>query len=263
MTRAARGALWGSLRYEALMAARRKVLWVAVVPLVSVALVVGATSPAISSAHDATGEVGAWMVFTNAIATFGVGVALADRFARTRRRGIADLLDATPASVRLRMVGTLAGGLCATLAPFVVATLFIGGVVAIEHHDPAVVAWALGGFIAVILPAALAVATLAATVGLVLPVAVVRVAVVAGWFWATLFNPHIIPLPSITGTVASPLGDYAAHALLGAPVIWAGRGIGVLSPAPTPAAAALNVAILLVVTACSFLAAGALRARRH
>lgn len=106
-------------------------------------------------------------------------------------------------------------------------------------------------------------ATLAATTGPVLPVVVVRVLVVGGWSWATLFNPHIIPLPSITGTVLSPLGDYAAHALLGAPVIWAWHGIGVLSPPPSPAAALVNVAVLLGVTACSFLAAGVARARRH
>jgi ABC-2 type transport system permease protein len=38
-------ALTGSLRYEALMAARRRVLWAATVPLVALAVLLAATSP--------------------------------------------------------------------------------------------------------------------------------------------------------------------------------------------------------------------------
>lgn len=135
MTAVVGTALGGSLRYELLMAARGKVLWIAILPLLAVAVLFAITFPAMHGIASTSGQVAAGAQIVNLLATLGIAVALADRFTRTRRRGLPDLLDATGASPTLRMAGTLLGALAAALSPVAVAMLGLGGYLAISRHD--------------------------------------------------------------------------------------------------------------------------------
>jgi ABC-2 type transport system permease protein len=255
-------ALTGSLRYEALMASRRRVLWIATIPLVSLSVLVAATSPSSNDLSETSAQIGAWALIINFFSTLGLAVALADRFAQTRRRGLPDLLDATGARPGLRMAGSLLGALGAAMVPVSLAMLAVGTGFAIDRRDPAALGWALTALLVIIVPAALVASTFAATLALVVPVPLARVLVVGAWLWATVWNTSIIPAPTITGTVLSPLGDYTAHGWLGTPALEAGHGTALLSPPATTTSAAIALATLLAMTVVLLLLARTLRAIR-
>ena len=253
-------ALTGSLRYEALMAARQRGLWVATVPLVGLSLLAAVASPSLNGLRETSAQIGAWAVVINLFSTLGLAVALADRFARARRRGLPDLLDATAARPAVRMIGGLLGSLGAALIPVTVAMLTVGAGFAVDRRDPSALGWALLALLVVIVPAALVATAFAATLGLLVPVPLARVLVVGAWGWATVWNTSILPAPTVTGTVLSPLGDYTAHGWLGAPALYAGHGAAVLSPPVTPTSAAIALAALLGATVVLLVLARALRA---
>jgi ABC-2 type transport system permease protein len=191
----------------------------------------------------------------------GVAVVLTDRFARARRRGLPEMLDATGAGPALRLVGALLGSLAVALLPVTGAMLAVGVTFAISRGDPTALAWAVLALAVIIVPAALVAATFAATLGLILPVPLARFAVLGAWIWATVWNSAIIPLPSASATVLSPLGDYAAHGWLHAPAVNAATP-SLLSPAITATSAGVSLAALLMVTACLLVTARVLRNAR-
>lgn len=263
MNRIMPATLWASMVFEYRMAARRGMLWLAVLPLLALSALTIITSPRTGGLGSAAQKLGTWSMIVSILVTIGIGVAMADRFARVHRLSLAELLVATPASAGLRMLGVLLGSLAAALTPVAVFMLVAGLIVAITDSSPAAPFWAFVATVVVILPGALLLTTLAAALGLVLPLPVVRVLIVVFWFWACLFNTTLIPLPSPTGTLLSPLGDYAAVGWLGAKGIWAGDGHpAVLSPTPNGGAAVLSVVSLLLVTTVVFAIARVISARR-
>jgi ABC-2 type transport system permease protein len=255
-------ALTGALTYEFKMAARRKVLWLSVLPLLALSAFLVLTSPR-PAGLPVMGKMAVWGVIINMITTLGLGVALADRFT-TRGAGLNDLLKATPTSVTARMLGTLTGSLAAALTPAATVMVLAGVGVGISSGDPVALLWAVVAFLTIILPGALMLTTFSATAGLLLPVPVARVLAVAAWFWATIFNTSLVPVLSPTGTVLSPLGDYVAAGWLSGPVLWAGRGhSAVLSPPVSGASAGLNFCFVLVIAAVLFTVARLVTAAKH
>ncbi len=252
----------GSLRYEMLMAARGRVLWLAVLPLLALAVFFDATSPSLSSVGSVSGRLAAWTVGINLFATLGIGVALADRFARTARPGLPDVLDATGARVGPRMLASLLGPLAVALAPVALAVLGLGGYVAVDRGDPAALGWSAAAFTAIVVPAALVTAAFAAAAGLLLPVPIARALVLLGWGWATILRSGLLPVPTLAGSVLSPLGDYAAAAWLDAPRFEPTAG-ALLSPPATAATALLSIAALLATATALFLIARLTRSHSH
>lgn len=261
-TRVLGPALAGSLRYELLMAARRRTLWLATIPLLLLAWALAATSPGLNDIPTTSGQMGAWAVAMNLFVTLGVAVALTDRFTRTRRVGLGEMLDTTTAGPTKRMLGTLLGSLTVALAPAAVGMVVLGGYFAIRHGDPAALGWAVLAYVVIIVPAALLATTFAAALGLLLPVPLARVVVVLAWGWATIWNPQILPVPTITGTLLSPLADYPAAGWLHAPAFAAHRPDSWISPPLTAPNAAISVIALLVLTVVLFACARALRGAR-
>lgn len=261
MNRLVGPALAGTLRYEAVMAARRRVLWAGTLPLVVLSLLMAATEPSLTGLRQTSAQIGAWTVLINLVTTLGVAVVLVDRFARACRRGLPELLDATGAGTALRLVGALVGSLTVALVPVAVAMLGVGVAFAVSRNDATALAWAVLGFVVIIVPAALVAAAFAATLGLALPVPLARVMVLGIWIWATVWNSAIIPVPSISGTVLSPLGDYVAHGWFGAPT-FKPISSSLLSPTMTATSAAMSVVALVAVSAVLLVTARVLRAAR-
>ncbi|MGW4383342.1 hypothetical protein [Kitasatospora sp. NPDC004531] len=256
--RAPRGGTFGSAlavtaRYEFRMATRAKVLWFAVLPLLGIATLVLITSPRIGAEDSATAKVAGWAVVLNLVTTVGLGVALADRFVRIRGLGLTELLESTPASTTGRMAGTLLGSLAAALAPVALLMVVAGGWFAVADRSPAALGWAVVAFLTVIVPGALLLSTFSSSAALWVPLPVARVLSALLWFWLTAFSSSVVPTPSPTGTLFSPLGDYVANGWMGATRIWAGRGHPRgLSPHPSAGWAVANLAAVLLLTAVLF-----------
>ncbi|MFF4951173.1 hypothetical protein [Streptomyces chattanoogensis] len=259
-------ALIVTLRYEALMAARRKAVWAAVLPLALLSLLLAATSPVVTEYSDPAARSGAAAVLVNTLCTLGVGLALADRLRRSlEARGMPELLTATPSGQLSRTTGTLIGPLLTALAPVVVLYLAYGAVVSATAGTPAPLASAVVALVVAVLPAALLVTAFAGLLGVLMPVAAARAVTVVVWLWALHFPPKFSPLPTATGTVLSPLGGYPLVAWAHAPEVWARRqGTGPLRPDVTDSAALLNLLLVLAMAAaCYALGHLVVRLRRH
>lgn len=257
-------ALRGAMVYEFRMAARRKVLWIAILPLLAIATLICFTSARVSELDTVSGKAGAWAVLVNIFIGVGLGVGLADRFVRTHRFGLAEVLAATPTGLGTRMLGVLCGSVAAGLVP-VAAVLVV--VMPLSLRQPSAIPtgmfWGLVALLIAILPAVLLITMISATAGLVMPVPLARVLAVLLWFWSTIFSASIVPLPTPTGTLLSPLGDYVAVGWLQGPVLWAGRGVPeLLSPPATALTATLNLFVILALTAVLFGVARSAAARR-
>lgn len=254
----------GVLRYEAVMATRRKVLWFSLGPLVVLAALITLTSPTVIADGDPVTKVGDATMVINLIYTVGIGVALTDRLVQQYRAGLADLLNATPGGHTACMAGALLGPLAVALAPATVLLVLLGVVLSIGHSSLAPVGAAVIGVGGVLVPAALLITALATLLGLALPQALARVVVVVLWFWSTAFSPALFPgIPTPTDTVLSPLGGYLAVAALHVDPVWANRGMsGTWRPIASSATATANVAFLLGLTILFFGAARVVAARR-
>jgi ABC-2 type transport system permease protein len=249
-------AFTATVLYEFRMAIRGKMLWLSVLPLLAVALLIMITSPRTANLDDTMAKLATWAVLANMITTVGTGVSLADRFVRIRGLGLTELLSSAPASVSWRMAGTLLGALTAALAPVAALLLILGVVTAATDGAPATPLWAALALLTVVVPGALLLSTFAATLALFLPLPPARVIAVLAWFWTTVFSTRLVPLPTPTGTLLSPLGDYAGAGWLHADVLWAGRGsLDALAPAPSATSAMWSVLALLALSGVLFLVA--------
>ncbi|MDN5750313.1 MAG: hypothetical protein L0H64_17680 [Pseudonocardia sp.] len=243
-------ALAGTVVHEARMAQRGRVLWLAMVPAVLLSFVLGLGSPVVGGLTDPVARIGAWAMLLTTFCAPALAVALADRFSRllhSRRPGLAELLESTPGSGTLRMIGTLAGPLAVGLSPVavVLAAVCVAAAVTGGAAGPVLGAGlvALG---TIVVPGALVATTIAALLTLLVPVAAARVVVVALWFWSTHLNTELLAVPTLARTLFSPLGGYPAAAWLHASPSWAsGSPPGILSPPPTTPAALLSVALVL------------------
>ncbi|MFI9625603.1 hypothetical protein [Streptomyces sp. NPDC052042] len=257
--------LW-TLRYEALMTARRRVVWGAVLPLALLSLLLVITSPVVAGQGEPAARAGAAAVVVNTFCTLGVGIALADRLRRgLEARGMAELLSATPTGSLPLTAGVLGGPLLTALAPVAGLYLVYAAVFSGASGALAPVTSALIALLTAVVPAALLVTAFAGLLGVLLPVAAARAATVVVWLWACHFPPSFSPLPTPTGTVLSPLGGYPLAVWAHAPEVWATRqGTGALRPAADDAAALLNVGLVLALAAaCYVLGLLAVRTRRH
>jgi ABC-2 type transport system permease protein len=256
-------AVTGTLRYEARIVMRRRGLWLTLVPLSLLMLLLVLVSQKVSGLPDPVARIGAAALVLSVFGTPGVAVALIDRLVVARRSGIADLLEATPASGTARMLGMLVGPLAVVLAIPALLLTVLGVWWSVSAGSPAPLLAAVAGLLAVILPGALALTALAALLGLVLPSVVARIVVVVVWFWATVLTPSLTPVPTVTGTLLSPVGGYPAAGWLHADPVWAHRfADGPLSPAVTGPAILTNIALVLLLTAAFLTPARLLIARR-
>ncbi|WP_017591104.1 hypothetical protein [Nocardiopsis potens] len=238
----AQGAL-GALRYEALMAVRRRILWYAMAPLSLLALLASAAPP--GSIDDGVRHAGHAAVVVAMICVPGVAVALADRLAEGTRAGMGELLAAAPYGAAVRPAAMIAAPLGVALLPPLLVVLGAGLMGALADGGPAPIGAALFAFSVVLLPGAAAAAAFAALLGLLMPPVLARTAAALVWFWSTIATPQLSPVPTPTGTLLSPSGGYPAAAWAGQPEVLAHRFLdGPLSPPADTGWALANLAIV-------------------
>ena len=151
-----------------------------------------------------------WAVTIQAFMPIAFGVMLADRLPRDRRPGVGELFAAQPAPAGGRLIGKYLGSALATMAPiFLVYSAGIGYVLA-RSGDPMAIPMGLAGFVAINVPGLLFVGAFSIACPAVLWVPLYQVLFVGYWFWGNLLPPYV-DIPSLTGTVLTPIGEYTAN----------------------------------------------------
>lgn len=207
-------AMSGTLRYESMMAMRRRVPWVSLLPLCALALLIALSSPTLTTHTDLVARMGSTAMMVNVLGSVGVAIALADRMAAQRLPGLPELIGATSAGPLGRAAGVVLGPWLVAMAPVFAVLMIVGGWLSVGAGSARPLIAGLVGFVAIVLPGALLLTMFANLLALIFPAAVSRVLVVPLWYWATALSP-LIPLPTVTGTILSPLGSYQAAAWLG------------------------------------------------
>jgi len=187
-------------------------------------------------------------------------LVLADRLVRDRQLGVEELLATTATRPGVRLWGKYVGVLSIAALPVLLSDLAVGLYETVHRDAPSAVPLALAAFAAVNLLGLAFIAAFALVCPLVLGAPLFRVLFVGYWF-GNLLNPEY--LPSLTGSLLAPVGDYAAVGWFGVKGFWAGTGGPEwLRPDPTGATAAASTATLLVVAALAVLSGRGLLARR-
>jgi hypothetical protein len=207
--------LRGAFAYEFRMQVRKWSLWIVLAVLIGVMV---ATAGPKFPTHLPPGTpirqvMGSWMIGFNLLVGVGVGTLLADRLVRDRKLGVAGLLDGLPAGQGTRLWGKYLGTLAASAAPIVVAMLSAGGYEAAHRGTPAAIGWALVAFAGIALPGLAFVAAFALLVPMALSAPLFRVLFIGYWFWGNALNPDL--LPTINGSLLTPVGGYASAGLFG------------------------------------------------
>ncbi|MFY1691848.1 ABC transporter permease [Plantactinospora sp. WMMB782] len=252
-------------RYEFRMQARKRSLWLATLVLAAaIALFQGPRGPRYLPADASAPEVMAgWALLFGILVPLGFGMVLADRLIRDRRLGTAPLLESLPVRPGLLLAGKYLGGLAATALPVLLVMLVAGGYESVHRGDPAMLGWAVPVFAVVMLPGLAFVAGFALTCPLAVSAPLFRVLFVGYWFWGNMLAPDF--LPSLTGTLLTPIGDYPASWLAGELALFAGTPgwLAFLRPAPGAGSALLSIALLVLLGLLPLLVTHVVLSRRR
>ena len=252
-------------RYEFRMQVRKRALWVSTLLLALVMILTqGDRGPRYAGAEATAREVmGQWATLFSLLIPLAFGVVLADRVVRDRRLGVRALLTSLPVTDGRLLAGKYVGGVAASGLPVLLVLLGAAGYEAVDRGTVATLGWALVAFAVVILPGLVFVAGFAVVCPLLVTAPVFRVLFVGYWFWGNLVPPSL--LPSLTGTLLTPVGDYAASWLTGERALHAGASgwLEFLRPEPSGVTALLSVSLLCVVGLAPLLITGFLLRRRE
>ncbi|MFI5535411.1 hypothetical protein ACIA5H_03370 [Nocardia sp. NPDC051900] len=241
--------LGATIRYEATLALRQRVLWLSLLPLTALIMVLGG----FPHGRNRSGEmaaIGDTALLINFLGSLGIAIALADRLAGQRRPGLRELFGATPAGGGIRSLGVLLGPWLIASIPSALVLSAMGAWLTITTGEPELSVAAAVGLLTIVAPGSLLLTVLANVASLLLPSTVVRVLLLPFWYWATVLTP-LIPLPTVARTVLSPLGDYQAAQWLD--VTLARQDGGWLHPAPGFLHGVAALGITLATTALAFL----------
>lgn len=258
-----RSPLAGVVAYELRMQLRKRSVWILMGALIGLMFLTRGPKFPLNLPADASLDrvMGDWALTFNLLAPVGFAGLLADRLVRDRNLHTAELLNATPVRPGVRLWGKYLGAVAATGTPVFCALLAVTLYEAVRRGSLAAVPLGLAAFAAVVLPGLALVGAAALALPPLISPALFRVLFTLYWFWGNLLSPRI--LPSLTGTLLTPVGDYAAKGLFHTDPLWAGHTgiLAFLRPDPTTAAALVSIACLLALTA-ALLAALALGMRR-
>jgi hypothetical protein len=252
------------ISYEWRMQARKRSLWLVLGVLIAIELATaGPKFPTHLPPDTSLVEVmGSWALALNIIAPVGIGVLLADRLVRDQRLMVTDVLAGLPVGTGTRMWGKYLGALSASMLPVAAAMLAAASYEAIHRGSPATFGWAALAFAGINLPGLAFVAAFALLIPAVVTVPLFRVLFVGYWFWGNLANPDAVP--GLTGTLLTPVGDYAAAGLFGTDRLWAGWPglMPILRPHLSAGAGAASIGLLLAVAIAVLLTGQAVLARQ-
>ncbi len=203
--------LAGPVRYEFLMQIRRPALWITFA-LFALVLPIRTWTPWDPALGDnpVAFLVAAWSLAVQFLHPIAFGLLLADRLPRDRRTRTTELLETLPASPGERYLGKYLGATLATLVPMLITWAAGAAYIVADTGDPVAVPLAVAAFLTINLPGLLFVAAFSVACPVVLWVPLYQFLFIGYWFWGNLI-PQNVPIPTLTGTHLTPLGEYMAN----------------------------------------------------
>ncbi|HLI68952.1 MAG TPA: hypothetical protein VKV19_04270 [Ktedonobacteraceae bacterium] len=247
---------WGTLRYEFLMQIRRSSLWLTFLgfALLLVRSAIGnLRNPELNTLHLSPLQLAATVtLLTNWLTPLGVGIFVADRLPRDRRTRVEELLNTLPGTLRMRILSKYLGATLATLIPAFLLYLLILGLAVWQTGNFLLVPLGLLCYVVIVLPGMFFVAAFSVACPAVIWVPLYQFLFFGYWFWGNLLSPSS-GLPTLNGTILTPMGNMIGSSLFGIP-------FGKIGPGPYPPingvasiAALLGLAILVLVALYQFL----------
>lgn len=230
--------------YEWKMQMRRPALWIVLLIFALPIFARGDTNPWDIGRHTGALTVAAeWAYSLMLLLPVGYGICLADRVRRDAP--LRDLLHSTGAAPELHLLGKYLGTALASAVP--IALGYAAGllVALVRFGDPGLIPAGVAAFALICLPGLLFVAAFSIVVPIWIPVPLYAPLLAGYWIWGNLL-PASVGIPTLSGTVLTPLGAYV-KTVLGGPS-------GATVAAATPTLAALSVALLLTGAALALLA---------
>lgn len=212
--------LRGIARYEFRMQARRRAVWVILLGIGLLTLLLGLIGLMSRDAKPTSAPMAAvsWATLVNYLLPLGLGILLADRLPRDEQHNVNDLLDGLPPPFSLRLLGKYAGATLATMLP--IATIYALGLLVLvaRWQDLTALPMAVVAFAAINVPGILFVAAFSIACPLVMPVPVYQVLYTGYWFWGNFVPSGFFGIPTLAGTILTPVGQIREYDLFRAEV---------------------------------------------
>lgn len=210
-------AVAGATRYEFRMQIRRWAVWIVVCLFVAWGFAAFRFYASLGGGGE-TLPLAQWMAAWSLVAQYFVplafGILMADRLPRDARVQVGELLETLPASPGGRLFGKYLGSTLATLVPLLLIYAVGVGYLAVDQNNFMAIPLGLLSFAAINLPGLLFVAAFSISCPAVLWVPLYQALFVGYWFWGNLLSPDST-IPTISGTVLTPVGWYMANGFFG------------------------------------------------
>lgn len=142
------------------------------------------------------------------------GILAADRLVRDDHLRLRELLNSTPLTRPVYVLGKYLGVLFSLLTPVLVLLAGISlYAVFTQQMPPSFLGYTWLAFLAISVPAYAFITAFSLTCPLVMPVRVYQVLFTGYWFWGNFLNPKAIP--TLNGTLLTAGGSYAMEGFFG------------------------------------------------
>jgi ABC-2 type transport system permease protein len=223
----------GVLRYEFRMQIRRPALWITMLLFALLIVGIGGVGSGISG-DVIRGELlrnaeprpllnflAQWAYRINTFFPIAIGVLLADRLPRDRRTKSEELFTTTPGALSARLLGKYFGTLLATLIPVLIVYAAGIGLIAYAIQNMAALPMGLAPFVVIDLPGILFISAFSIACTSILWTPLYQFLFVGYWFWGNLLQGRF-HIPTLSGTILTPIGGYMASGIFGLPFIQPG-----------------------------------------
>jgi len=225
-----RAILWGVIRYEYKMQARRRSMWL-VFATIALIMLIAMPGYLIDSGQNFQGmnllqqvALVTWDLCW--LPVIGMGIFLADRFPRDKSCRVDELFESTVGTLNTRLMGKFLGCLLGTLLPAFLSYCLAMGVLAFFERSLLVLPLSLVTYITIVVPGVCFVTAFTLACTSLMWVPLYQFLFIGYWFWGNMLGPRM-GLPTLSTTILTPRGSFIAAGLFNAPPI---NGLPTASP---------------------------------
>lgn len=219
-----RAILWGVIRYEFKMQARRRSLWIV---FAGIALIMLGTMPGSlfnSGEHlermTLLQQVASVTVNIDWLPLIAIGIFLADRFPRERNNRVDELFESMPGTLNTRLAGKYLGCLLGTLLPAFLAYFLDIALLAYIMHTALVLPLSLITYTTIVIPGVCFITAFTLACTSLMWVPLYQFLFIGYWFWGNMLGPRI-GLPTLSTTILTPSGGFIGAGFFGsASIAW-------------------------------------------